>query len=662
MLSLQSQIKSTSVDIIKAESAGNTKSVEDLRARLEGLLTTYKELFEASKSSLSTEQLQALSNAVNLTEERVRSLRNALADKMSLNISTADMKSQIDGLKSSFETLSNSAKNLKLDVNTDKIVADLKELDEIQKKIASEDLSVEQKYAAYERYNEVIKRVSTSMKGFEKDIDSAVKANEKIQQTMLKSDTLSSKMTSWMNENKKAAQAYGQEIANLQAKLKQNPGDAKVYQEVAAQFQNIQARAKAAGMTVGDFGNKIASTAKQLLGLTSAFAVFQKVKQIFSEMYHAVYDIDTAMTNLYKVTDETGAKYSQFLQNAKKDAQELGRTVSDIIEQTATWAKLGYNIDDARNLSKISSVYANVGEISNETAVSDMVTAMKAFKIEAKDAVTIVDPLNELGNRFATSAGSLGAGLSKSASTLHLAGASMNETLAMLTGASEITQNAQEFGNALKVGAMRVRGMKGELEELGEEVDDNVESISKMQTQILNLTHGKVNIFDSNGDFRDIYNIYEDIAKVFDSLKSTEQADLVETLFGKVRGNQGMALISAFQSGQVQKALETANNSAGSAAQEQQKWMESLEAKTNQLKAAWQGLSESFLNSDFLKGAIDAGTSLLNIVTKLIDAIGPLPTILGGIGIVELIKNFGLSKINIVPIFYNEPIYIKKAA
>ena len=162
LLSLQSQIKSTSVDIIKAESAGNTKSVEDLRARLEGLLTTYKELFETSKSSLSTEQLQALSNAVNLTEERVRSLRNTLSDKMSLNISTADMKSQIDGLKGSFETLTQSAKNLKLDVNTDSIVADLKELDEIQKKIASEDTSIEQKYAAYERYNEVIKRVSTS--------------------------------------------------------------------------------------------------------------------------------------------------------------------------------------------------------------------------------------------------------------------------------------------------------------------------------------------------------------------------------------------------------------------------------------------------------------------------------------------------------------------
>ena len=43
--------------------------------------------------------------------------------------------------------------------------------------------------------------------------------------------------------------------------------------------------------------------------------------------------------------------------------------------------------------------------------------------------------------------------------------------------------------------------MKGELEDLGEEYD-NIESISKIQTQILNLTSGKVNIFDDNGKFR----------------------------------------------------------------------------------------------------------------------------------------------------------------
>lgn len=120
--------------------------------------------------------------------------------------------------------------------------------------------------------------------------------------------------------------------------------------------------------------------------------------------------------------------------------------------------------------------------------------------------------------------------------------------------------------------------MKGELEELGEEVDESVDSISKVQTQILNLTGGRVNIFDDTGEFRDYYDIMLDISKVVDDLTSTERSSLYEILFGKMRGNQGAALIEAFQSGQIGKAYETALNSAGSAAAEQSRWLESLEA------------------------------------------------------------------------------------
>ena len=181
-------------------------------------------------------------------------------------------------------------------------------------------------------------------------------------------------------------------------------------------------------------------------------------------------------------------------------------------------------------------------------------------------------------NKFATDAASLGQGLSNSASALNLAGADLYESLAMITGITEITQDASGAGNALKISSMRLRGMKGQLEELDEEVDPTLDSISKVQTQILNLTDGKVNIFDNTGEFRNYFEIMRDIADVYGELSSTDQATLSEILFGKNRGNQGAALLQAFQSGQVQKAYETAINSAGSAAKEQEAWMQSLEA------------------------------------------------------------------------------------
>ena len=137
---------------------------------------------------------------------------------------------------------------------------------------------------------------------------------------------------------------------------------------------------------------------------------------------------------------------------------------------------------------------------------------MKAFNIEAENSMSIVDAFNKLGNEFAVDSADLGDGLSVSASTLAVAGNDLNESLALLTGGTEITQDANAMGNALRVISLRVRGMKGELQELNEETE-GLESISKIQTQILNLTGNRVNIFDSNNNFRSTYDILQDISK-----------------------------------------------------------------------------------------------------------------------------------------------------
>lgn len=183
------------------------------------------------------------------------------------------------------------------------------------------------------------------------------------------------------------------------------------------------------------------------------------------------------------------------------------------------------------------------------------------------------------------------------------------------------------------------RMMKGELESLGEEYE-NVESISKIQTQILNQTNGAVNIFDKNGNFKSTYEILKGISKVWSDISQVDQAALLETIAGKQRGNQISALIQAFQSGQIEKAYEASINSAGSAMQEQERWMESLEAKTQQLEAAFQSLSSTVFDSDFLKVLVDSGITLTNVLDTVIDKIGVIPTLITGGSITAFIKNF----------------------
>ena len=181
--------------------------------------------------------------------------------------------------------------------------------------------------------------------------------------------------------------------------------------------------------------------------------------------------------------------------------------------------------------------------------------------------------------------------------------------------------------------------MKGQLQELGEEYE-NVNALSKIQTQILNYTG--VNIFDENDNFRDTYDILKDIAEVYDDLKSTVKADVTEILFGKMRANQGIAILQAFQSGQIQKAYEAVQNSAGTAEAEFEKWSQGIEAHLNNLTAAREAFSQAFIDDDVIKGFVDAGTNILNVLTDIIKRFGTLQTILPVVmGLLSGFKNVG---------------------
>lgn len=485
-----------------------------------------------------------------------------------------------------------------------------------------------------------------------KDLNNTLKASAK-EFNQLDATTASNKTLAWLKNNSAAAKNYGDVLKDLANKQK-NATNAEELKNYTKQVNEIKSIAAAAGKTGKSYLEELGQGFKYIGTFASTYGLVQRIPQTIRKMVNAVVEVDTAMTNLYKVTDETDAKYTEFLNNAGNTAKNLGRDMSSYIEQTANWSKLGYTIDQSTNLAKVSSMYANVGEVDDDTAVSDLVTVMKAYNITADDALTIVDKYNKLGNEFATSAKDLGEGMSNAASMLALGGTDLNKALALLTGGSEITQSADELGNALKIGQMRIQGMKGDLEALGEE-SEGLESVSKIQTHILNLTKGQVNIMNSADPtkFRDYYDILEDVSKVWNDLEQTEQADLLETMFGKNRGNQGAAVIQAFQSGQVQKAYEATLNAKGSAQAEQDRWMQSAEAKLQQFQAQFQELSTTTIDSDIFKGLVDSGTELLNILTQIIDVGGGIPVVLGAIGAVNLFKNLDHQKV-----FKNLPIFL----
>lgn len=446
---------------------------------------------------------------------------------------------------------------------------------------------------------------------------------------------LTNQIDIFANTNRKATESlrtmrngtitFADEWQRIKTALSSDKLDDTALKQLIQDFRNFKGEADAAGLTVSRFFQSMQSQLRMVLQRwISLYAVIGYIRKMIDN----VKELDNAMINLRRVTEETDEGYERFLKNANELARVMKTTTSSLVEQAYQWSKLGYSINEALDLAQASTVFMKVADVGQDQALSNLVTTLKAFRIEAGQTMDVIDKLDKLNNRYAVSAAGLGQGLERSASTMAMSGNTLEETLAMLTGAGEITQSLEETGNGIKILSLRLRGMKGALEELNEPVDDLME-VSKVQTQILNLTHNQVNIFDeATQEFRSTYDIMKDIADIWDSLSSTSRSNLTEILFGKQRSNIGLALIQAFQSGQVEQAFKDASNAAGTATEEYDKMMKGIQAQFDAFKGAFQEFSNAFINSEFLKGLVNFGKNFINFLTFVTDKTSALVVIL----------------------------------
>lgn len=197
-----------------------------------------------------------------------------------------------------------------------------------------------------------------------------------------------------MSSGKTFAQEW-QELSNALSKGGLNSDDLRHLQERFAIFGK---EAEAAGLKGKTAWEKFLGTFKTFSSYITANMVFNVFKRQISSMVQEVISLDSAMTELRKVTEATEPEFNKFLETAKQSAQYLGSSVTDLVDATSTFSRLGYSLKEAQNLGEIATLYKNVGDgIDISTASESIVSTLKAFKIEAKDAIGIVDKFNEVG-------------------------------------------------------------------------------------------------------------------------------------------------------------------------------------------------------------------------------------------------------------------------
>lgn len=366
---------------------------------------------------------------------------------------------------------------------------------------------------------------------------------------------------------------------------------------------------------VGNTFSGLGSAINQGMQTALGFEFLDIFTDQLMQMKDAIVELDNEMVGLKRVTTASAEEYDRISKAANQTAIEMGKTTQETLNATTAFVKMGYSISEASDyLSKAGLMLSNVAEMDIESAVNAIVSTMKGMSLDATDAGTIVDVINEAGNKFALNSEDLAEGLRIGAASLKIAGNDLYEASALITAGTEVLQDSKQVANGLRTISMRLRG----LSEDGEELNPKLGEMIKTMTG--------VDLTDTEGQFRSTYEILKDISDVWKDLDTKQQALLLENIAGKTQAN---VLASVLQNAEtLDKAYGDLIKSAGSAEAEQAAYMDSIAGKANALKENFRGIFYDLIDSSAVKGSLDALNSLLSSYRSLAGTLGDLPVLL----------------------------------
>lgn len=148
-------------------------------------------------------------------------------------------------------------------------------------------------------------------------------------------------------------------------------------------------------------------------------------------------------------------------------------------------------------------------------------------------------------------------------------------------------------------------------------------------------------IYDQEGQIRSLYDILTDVNKQWGSLSKNEQAYYLNIQAGANQTASLAAILSNFDT--ALQSTETALNSTGSAVRENDAYMRSLEATVSKFKSAWEALSNSVVDSGFVRLIVNIGTKGLELLNTDLGVTITKIGLLSGVftGSTSLLARFG---------------------
>ncbi len=252
------------------------------------------------------------------------------------------------------------------------------------------------------------------------------------------------------------------------------------------------------------------------------------------------------------------------------------------------------------------------------TATKAMTSALRGFNMELSDmsAQRVNDVYSELAKITATDTQQLATAMTKTASIAYSANMQFENVSAFLAQILETTQEAPETaGTAMKTIIGRfteIKKLYSSNQLMGKDSEGEEINVNKVSTA---LRAAGINLNEFFTGAKGLDDILYELSQRWDTLDVTVQRFIATQAAGSRQQSRFIALMQ--NNARLTELMNAAKDSKGSAEGQFEKTLDSLDAKVNKLRDAWEEFLMGIANSDLIKGSIDLLTKLLEVINKL---------------------------------------------
>lgn len=491
----------------------------------------------------------------------------------------------------------------------------------------------------------------------EGDIEKAKQQIKALEKSIKEAEASGGDFSAIFSKNLKDVQAESKKAANEINKTTQSTQKLKqAASGESSAFNSISKTAKLATKEIQGTSSQLDSLKNNLqqgIGQTLAFGMITGISSAVMDALDKTKQLDEISTDISIVSGKTAREMETYRDAAGEAADILGTMSTNYLKASLIYEQQGGDAAYyAKELAESTVVASNISNVATDQMSEYLTATINGFQLlkeKGGEAGTyITDVMSKLGAASGSDLAEIATGLTRTANTAKDVGFEFEEISTMIATVSEVTRRTPEtIGNAFK-------SMLTTFTQLREAGDEEVNAFTNKVEEAFKMGGIEdISVFD-NGELRQASDIFKDIADRWETMSIEGQSLVSEAVAGKYQAETFRAFMNNQE--RYNDLLGQAYDSAGTAAQQQLVYMDSLKAKTAQFGNAWEMATQSIIDSDVYKSLIDEGTKFLKIVASqenaflsLGTAIAPLVGTIGQIFaprfVGDAVQNAGLNKL-----------------